>query len=607
MPKKTGLARIINETSESLLGFLWQTDPIFMKILTSSSSLKDARKRIFDYLNNTENELENVISDKFYENIHVLEIENAKECIRVLKNIFRTKNEQIAEFSALNLLYRIAVNEITDMKRVNPAFLTEMLFLIKGVNCMSEIYEEVYTKVQDPERKVRSRMHKLDVFASGMETAFKRFKTGQDEEIVSMRRQMKKRILKFYRAGEDDWNKYKWHLSNVITSPEQLVSLVKLSQEEFEGVETAVKNHIPFQITPYYLSLFNPDGRSEHDRTVRAQVLPTVYYCRKIAWSRVKEIDMDFMGEKFTSPVPGITRRYPNIVILKPYDSCPQICVYCQRNWEIKNIERAVFSKDQNEKAVKWIKENPQITEVLITGGDPLTLGNTYLNELLESLAKIEHLERIRIGTRTLVTIPFRINERFLEILKKYHEPGKREICVVTHVESPLELTEDTIEAVTKIKQCGIGVYNQQVFTYYNSKRFETAFLRKMLKLCGIDPYYSFNTKGKDETKEFMVPIARIQQERREEARLLPGMVRTDEPVFNIPELGKSHLRAGQDHEIIMIMPDGRRVFRFYPWEMKISLSDDYIYTDVGIYNYLKRLEEDGEKVEEYKTIWYYF
>ncbi|WP_217423122.1 hypothetical protein [Methanocella conradii] len=83
--------------------------------------------------------------------------------------------------------------------------------------------------------------------------------------------------------------------------------------------------------------------------------------------------------------------------------------------------------------------------------------------------------------------------------------------------------------------------------------------------------------------------------------------MRTDEPVFNVPRLGKSHLGAWQDHEVIMIMPDGRRSYRFYPWESKLAICDTYIYTDVAIYDYLKRLHDDGEDITEYKSIWYYF
>jgi lysine 2,3-aminomutase len=96
-------------------------------------------------------------------------------------------------------------------------------------------------------------------------------------------------------------------------------------------------------------------------------------------------------------------------------------------------------------------------------------------------------------------------------------------------------------------------------------------------------------------------------QENKEEARLLPGLVRTDEPVFNVPRLGKSHLRAWQDHEVIMVLPDGRRVYRFYSWETKLTTATDYLYTDVSLYDYFKRLEADGENVNDYLSMLYYF
>jgi lysine 2,3-aminomutase len=316
---------------------------------------------------------------------------------------------------------------------------------------------------------------------------------------------------------------------------------------------------------------------------------------------------MDFMGEKSTSPIDCITRRYPQILIIKPFDSCPQICVYCQRNWEMKNIKEGAVTNAKIQKALNWIRKNPNITEVLVTGGDPLALSNDYLNKLMDSISSMPHVERIRLGTRTPVTLPFRIDGGFIKLLKKYHELGKREVCIVTHVEHSSEITPDVLEAVKRIKEAGVNIYNQQVFTYYNSRRFETAALRRTLKISGIDPYYSFNTKGKAETADFRVPIARIEQERKEEARLLPGMVRMDEPVFNVPRLGKSYLRAWQDHEVIMLLPDGRRVYRFYPWESRILLTDTYLYTDVSIYDYLARLQSDGEDIEDYKSIWYYF
>ncbi len=145
------------------------------------------------------------------------------------------------------------------------------------------------------------------------------------------------------------------------------------------------------------------------------------------------------------------------------------------------------------------------------------------------------------------------------------------------------------------------------VYTFFNSKRFEACLLRRKLRLIGVTPYYTFNTKGKDETDDYRVPIARLLQEQHEEARLMPGSVRTDEIVFNVPRLGKNYLRASQHHDVISILPDGSRVYEFHPWEKKLALMDTYVYTDVSVYDYLQRLKAAGESVAEYKTIWYYY
>ncbi|MBW1775380.1 MAG: KamA family radical SAM protein, partial [Deltaproteobacteria bacterium] len=225
----------------------------------------------------------------------------------------------------------------------------------------------------------------------------------------------------------------------------------------------------------------------------------------------------------------------------------------------------------------------------------------------LSRLSRIRHIQRIRIGTRTLVTLPQRIDESLVRTINRFHIPGKREILLITHFEHPYEITPQSMEAVQKFRRYGIEVYNQLVYTFYNSRKFEAAALRLKLRLIGVTPYYTFNTKGKAETNEYRVPIPRLLQEQKEEARLLPGSARTDEIVFNVPGLGKNYLRAVQHRDVISILPDGRRVYEFHPWEKQLSLADTYLYTDVSIYDYLKRLKAAGEDPSQYKTVWYYY
>jgi lysine 2,3-aminomutase len=129
-----------------------------------------------------------------------------------------------------------------------------------------------------------------------------------------------------------------------------------------------------------------------------------------------------------------------------------------------------------------------------------------------------------------------------------------------------------------------------------------------MLRKAGIDPYYIFNMKGKDEMRAYRVPIARLLQEQKEEARLLPGMSRTDEAVFNVPGQGKNYLRARQHRNLLSILPNGSRVYEFHPWEKNITTTiEPYVGTDVPILEYLSRLEGIGEEASDYQTIWYYF
>jgi len=604
------MKNLITASKEELLERFWRAEPKLKGILKDAKHVEEARYIFFDYLDRLRRDLYNMKSDTLYANLNVIEKRNTRECVRVLSNIMRTENEYLTGCSPLTLLYDLAKNEKDALDKVSKGFLLEfyaILLGIRGKYGKQSKYHELLEAKEGRDAAI-SRSSQLDEYGAMIRRYFRRYRTGLDAKLVKERKKLKQDILRYFDASEEDWQDYQWHMKHIIKDVKTLSSIVKLDDDEIEGLKLATENHLPFEITPHYLSLFNKNGRSTHDRTIRAQVIPSSRYSLNVIENWTTGKDMDFMGEKATSPIDGITRRYPQIIIIKPYNSCPQICVYCQRNWEIKDIDSDVMlPRKKVIEAIDWARNDKNITEVLLTGGDPLTLPNKYLDWIIGEIANIDHIERIRIGTRTLVTLPQRINDGFLEILQKYHEWGKREVAIVTHFEHPTEMSPDTLEAIKRIRKLGINVYNQQVFTYYNSKKFETAFLRKALKVSGVDPYYSFNCMGKDETTDFRVPIARIEQERKEEARLLPGLARTDEPVFNVPRLGKSHLRAWQDHEVVMIQPDGRRVYRFYSWETKLTTSKDYLYTDVGIYDYLKRLHEDGENVNDYISIWYYF
>ena len=386
--------------------------------------------------------------------------------------------------------------------------------------------------------------------------------------------------------------------------------VIDLTKEELEGINRAVAARLPFGITPYYASLMDKKSHRKYDHAVRAQVIPPLDYIEYMTANKGKiEFSSDFMLEHDTSPIDLVTRRYPNIAIFKPYNSCSQICVYCQRNWEIENVnaEGALATSEKIKAALQWFREHELVDEVLITGGDPLVMSDDKINRILSEFAQMDHIERIRIGTRIPVVLPQRITSNLADIISKYHDPGRREVVIVTHFEHPYEITPDAMQAVQRFKRRGISVYNQVVYTIENSRRFELVALRKILRLIGVESYYTFNTKGKEETKSYRVPLARLQMEVNEEARLQPGLVRTDEPVYNVPRLGKNYVRAQQHHSLLTILPDGRPVYEFHPWEKNLTLVDTYIDTDVAIYDYLSEMKKRGENMEDYKTIWFYF
>jgi lysine 2,3-aminomutase len=317
----------------------------------------------------------------------------------------------------------------------------------------------------------------------------------------------------------------------------------------------------------------------------------------------------DFMREGDTSPIDLVTRRYPAIVILKPFNTCPQICVYCQRNWEIKEpmAPGSLASDRQIDDACRWIEKHPAVNEVLVTGGDPFAMSDESIRSILGRIARIPSVNLIRVGTRIPVTMPMRITDALSDILGELRRPGALDVCVITHVEHPYEITPEFVEGVNRLRMRGMSVYNQLVYTFFVSRRFEAARLRMLLRSCGVDPYYTFAPKGKEETHAYRVPLARLLQEQKEEARLLPGTRRTDEVVYNVPGLGKNYLRAIQHRDLISVLPDGARVYEFHPWEKNIASRETYVGADIPILEYLTRLEEIGENAEDYESIWYYY
>ncbi|UCF07806.1 MAG: KamA family radical SAM protein [Thermoplasmata archaeon] len=590
----------------------WDASPEIYAMLKESNTLEGAREKLIHHLEAMEwSYRRDVVQIRSWDYIIL------KEAVRCFKNIISPRNERYVGFSALEHLWAAAVEGDTD---VADDFISEFEHLFKAIKGQADVYPSTLMngiEYPDFERyKGREagimRSNFLDIMGQQMNEYVSRYRSGLEPEIIERRDENKKRIMQLFDATQDDWNDWRWQFRHIFKDEkglENIKKLIKLRPEEEEGIKLAVENGVPFGVTPHYLHVmdFEPDG---NDFTVRRQVFPPKTYCENmVAHKDDREIAFDFMREHDTSPVGLVTRRYPRVAIIKPYDSCPQICVYCQRNWEITSplMETAEAPKQKLDSALDWFAEHEQMMDVLITGGDPLVMSDSKMDYVLSRLSELPHLRSIRIATRIPITVPQRITPELAEILGSYYEVGKQTLCMVTHFSHAYEVTPETARAVQMVKKQGLHIYNQQVYTFAGSRRFETVALRIAIKQIGVDPYYNFNMKGKSEIIDYAVPVARILQERKEEARLLPGIFRSDEPVFNVPFLGKNHLRAWQDHELISILPDGRRAYSFHPWEKNLNRVAPYIYEDVPIGSYLKKLEERGENLRDYRSIWYYY
>ncbi len=577
----------------------------YLALAANTANVEVARERLFRRV--TRNQFDTFSNESELAEGGVIRV---RDCTRALRSIIKSRSDSLSGFSVMQAIYDIAKGE--PRPDLQPGFFTDLTYMFMGLSGEGPVpaLAPFYMKEGLEGRQAAiARSKQLDRLWRIVEEWMGKYKDGLQPEVVARRKQRRQKILSQLGGTESNWHDWKWQLQRVIKKPTQLLGLIGLSLEEKKALQMVEKARLPFGITPYYLSLMDQDG-GEDDRAVRAQVIPPESYVEFVADNKEDpHCSFDFMLEKDTSPIDLITRRYPAICILKPYNTCPQICVYCQRNWEIEEAlaPDALAPKEQIDQAIRWIGDHPAIREVLVTGGDPFALGDKKLFEILRKVADIPHVERLRIGTRTPVTLPMRITDELVEMIAGLREPLRRDVSVVTHVEHPYEVTPELFQVTEKFRAAKINVYNQNVFTFYVSRRFEAALLRTLLKRVGIEPYYTFNTKGKEETANYRVPIARLMQEQKEETRLLPGLDRTDETVYNVPALGKNYLRARQHREVISLLPDGSRVYEFHPWEKNIRQQKSYVGQDVPILDYLQRLSEIGEDISKYETIWYYF
>lgn len=247
---------------------------------------------------------------------------------------------------------------------------------------------------------------------------------------------------------DEQWNDWKWQFRHRVTTLAELEQFFPLAPEEREAMRE-VLHEFRMGITPYYLSLIEPGNRAD---PLFIQSIPTV---DEFLNSKIGEEDP--LAEDQFSPVPGITHRYPDRALFIATNSCALYCRYCTRK-RIMEEGEAPLPKSALDAMVDYIARTPTIRDVIVSGGDPLTWSTARIEELLQRLRAIPHLEIIRFGSRVPVTLPQRITPELCAVLEKYGP-----IWINVHFNHPREVTKDAALACDRLLKCGIPLNNQAV------------------------------------------------------------------------------------------------------------------------------------------------
>jgi lysine 2,3-aminomutase len=253
---------------------------------------------------------------------------------------------------------------------------------------------------------------------------------------------------KFFPAiSPETWNDWYWQLENRFTSYKQLKRVLDLTENEITALTNS--NPLPIAITPYYLSLIDRNNPSD---PLRRCMIPT---CQE--WVKSDGEDQDPLGEDHQSPVEGLVHRYPDRVLFLVTSYCSANCRYCTRSRVVGRRSLPV-SKNRWDKALRYIAQHKEIRDVLISGGDPLTLSGEQLEMILTPLRAMEHIQIIRIGTKVPIVLPQRITKDIAGVLKKFHP-----LFISVHVTHPSELTPEAVKALGTLVDAGIPLGSQTV------------------------------------------------------------------------------------------------------------------------------------------------
>ncbi len=293
---------------------------------------------------------------------------------------------------------------------------------------------------------------------------------------------------------DEKWNNWRWQLSHRLNTAEEIEKVLNLTDSERKAL--SAQNLFRVDITPYYISLINPDDPND---PIRKQVIPTA--AEMAPFTAMME---DSLAEDKHSPVPGLVHRYPDRVLMLVTTQCATYCRYCTRS-RIVGDPSATFSREEFEMQIEYLKRTPQVRDVLLSGGDPLVLAPKILEEILHRLREIPHIEIIRIGSRVPVFMPMRITGELTAMLEKYHP-----LWLNIHVNHPNEISAELDEATDKLARAGIPLGNQSVLMagINDCPHIQRDLVQKLVRI-RVRPYYLYQCDLVEGAGHFRTPVAK--------------------------------------------------------------------------------------------------
>ncbi len=297
-----------------------------------------------------------------------------------------------------------------------------------------------------------------------------------------------------------EWRNWKWQIRHGVRDLDTFERLMKISLSNEQRAQFGLTEaKFPMSVTPYYLSLINNDPAEISFDPVFRQCFPS-----SLELEIVEDDMADPLHEDLDSPVPGVTHRYPDRVLLLVSNMCSMYCRHCTRKRRVGDVD-SIPSKAEIMAGLDYIRNTPRIRDVLLSGGDPLMLSDDYLDWILSELRTIKHVEIIRIGSRMPVVLPYRITEDLVNILKKYHP-----LWFNTHFNHPRELTGSSRKALARLADAGIPLGNQSVLlSGVNDCTLIMRALVNGLAANRVRPYYLYQCDLSEGLSHFRTPVGK--------------------------------------------------------------------------------------------------